>query len=202
MITLKKWNEDVSFNDDSSSIPSYDAGKGYVAVDQPKLNAPADEDIDLITPIPKETSQPAINTQHVKIEPAKMTPVPITPIDSVSQKVMNWKSHQSSSEAGSLSDPSEIHSEVLLGAMTENRKLRFPTASMEHLSRPKQSRTVGMVPSDQEILSELRGLMKSVDITQQSARSLREALEKRFNCDLSSKKLFIRESIHSILNSK
>lgn len=202
---MKKWNDDDDVHDDSSSIPSYDTGKGSASskiniavVDQKKQNAPAREDIDSITPISKESPPPAI-LPHVNIESVKMTSVPMNAIDSVSQKVMNWKSHQSS-EAGSLSEPSEIHSEVLLGAITENRKLRFPTAPMEHLSKPKQPRTTGLVPSDQEILSELRGLMKSVDITQQSARSLREALEKRFNCDLGSKTLFIRESIHSILN--
>ena len=78
-------------------------------------------------------------------------------------------------------------------AAVASPKLIYASASMP---------LVALVPSDAEILAELRCLLSETNLQVTSRKQIRLSLQEKFHCDLESKKALISEAISKYLQNK
>jgi hypothetical protein len=114
--------------------------------------------------------------------------------DPTTKRVLEWKV-QSNSE---LSDPSDITTTSFVSVPENDKRMKFTIGNETAPRSPPPHR----IPTDTEIMMELRTLLQSIDMSKHSKKSVRHLLEDRFHCDLRSKRDFISQSVDKILLHK
>jgi hypothetical protein len=127
-------------------------------------------------------------------------PSVISDEQSFGSKVKNWRLNHF--ENGS--ERSEVEREPALYTSTSLGPIRYPAPPKSESSRSsvKSGDAITIlkpIPSDFEILTELRCVLKDSDLSKSTRRSIRKELEKRLRCNLDPKKELINQEVARFL---